>query len=227
MIVLFDIDGTLLLAGGAGRDALNTALDRRLPVRGAMDAVSCAGKTDILIVEEACHKATGEVPGEALVAEVLEDYAALIRDELEHNLNFRLMPGVPEVLDQLEARPGTVLAVATGNIEAGADAKLRRAGLRERLPLGGYGDDTRHRPDILRQALRAVREVHGERAAGPAVVVGDTVRDIEAAREVGLPVAVIRDITTSTEDLTEAGPDLLVEDLREIVGWLDELEVAR
>lgn len=224
MIVLFDIDGTLLLSGGAGRDALDHALDLHLPVKGAMDTVVCAGKTDILIVEEACQRATGSIPDPALVERVLQTYAQRLPAEIERNLNFRLMPGVPQVLDELEARPDTVLAVATGNIEAGADAKLRRAGLRERLPLGGYADGTRHRTEILRRAIRAVREHHGEDWPGPTVVVGDTVRDIEAARAVGLFVAVLREMTTSAADLAAAGPDLIVEDLREIVGWLDGLE---
>ncbi len=224
MIVLFDIDGTLLLSGGAGRDALSAALDAHLPVAGSMDAITCAGKTDPLIVEEACLQATGALPGDALIDRVLADYAARLPAEIERNLSFRLMPGVPEVIDLLEARPRTALAIATGNIAAGADAKLRRAGLRERIPLGGYGDGVRHRPEILTRAIAAVRAHRGADWPGPAVIVGDTVRDVEAAHELGLPVAAIREITTSAEDLAAAGADLIVEDLREIVGWLDGLE---
>ncbi len=228
MIVLFDIDGTLLLSGGAGRDALARALDRHLPVSGAMDGISCAGKTDLVIVEEATRAAVGRLPGAALVRRILATYVELLPGELERSTNFRLMPGVPEVLHTLRRRRHTALAVATGNIEAGARAKLDRARLGALLPRGGYGDHRRDRVDILRAAI-AVAGDGGPPASREvsAVVVGDTTRDVEAAHRLGLPAAVIADITTPRGTLEESAPELVMEDLRELLPWTRRLERRR
>ncbi len=219
MIFLFDIDGTLLLSGGAGRDALARAMDRLLPVTGAMDTIVCAGKTDLSIVEEACQAAMGTVPEGPLVQRVLDTYMELLPEELESNPSFRLMPGIPDTIHALRRRKNSWLAVGTGNIEAGARVKLRRARLDELFPVGGYGDGCRDRVDILKRALAAVRELAGEQDPGPAIVIGDTVRDIEAAHRLGLPVAVLGGITTSIEDLEEAGADLIMEDMEELLPW--------
>ncbi len=220
MIFLFDIDGTLLLSGGAGRIAMSAAFDTHLPVRGAMDGVSCAGKTDPMILEEACRSALGHPPDPDLVRRLHETYLARLPAALTDTQSFRLMPGVPQVLQTLRRRKHTHLTVATGNIEAGARLKLERAGLDTMLPLGGYGDGAFRRVEILRRAVQVVADRYGRAEAGPPwIVVGDTVRDIEAARELGGAVAVLADTTTARERLDEAGPDLLMDDLRELLPW--------
>ena len=220
MIFLIDIDGTLLLSGGAGRTAMSAAFDAHLPRPGAMDGVSCAGKTDPVILEEACSKVLGHGPDAPLIERLHETYLAHLPAALRDNPNFRLMPGVPEVLQTLARRKNCHLTVATGNIEAGARMKLARAGLDRWLPLGGYGDGVFQRVEILHRAIREVRDTHGEQAAAPPwIVVGDTVRDIEAARELGGHVAVLADTTTSRDRLVEAGPDLVMDDLRELLPW--------
>lgn len=220
MIFLFDIDGTLLLSGGAGRTAMSAALDAHLPLPGAMDGVSCAGKTDPVILDEACGKVLGRAPDEALVEKLHRTYLAHLPGALRDNPSFRLMPGAPQVLRTLSRRKRTHLTVATGNIEAGARLKLERAGLADLLPLGGYGDEVYHRVEILHRAIDQVRIAFGEGEAGPPwIVVGDTVRDIEAARELGGLVAVLADTTTAKERLMEAGPDLVMDDLRELLPW--------
>ena len=138
MIFLFDIDGTLLLSGGSGRVALDRAMDLHLPVTGAMGRISCAGKTDRSIIEEACRNALGRDPGDDLVGRIRDSYTEYLPGELSSHPSFRLMPGVPHVLHALRRRKRTWLAVATGNIEPGARFKLERAGL-DQLPLSSQG----------------------------------------------------------------------------------------
>jgi phosphoglycolate phosphatase len=225
MIFLFDIDGTLLLSGGAGRVALQRAMDELLPVTGAMDRVTCAGKTDRGIIEEACRAALGREPADDLVQRIRDGYTAFLPGELADNLSFRLMPGVPQVLHALRRRKRTWLAVATGNIEPGARAKLQRAKLDHLFDVGGYGGDHRERTGILRDALQATAR-HANMSLdqmGPVIVVGDTVRDIEAAQALGLHVAVLADTTTPMELLQEADPDVIVEDLMELLPWSHKL----
>jgi phosphoglycolate phosphatase len=227
VIFLFDIDGTLLLSGGAGRTAMSAALDAHLPRSGAMDGVSCAGKTDAMILDEACGAVLGRRPDAALVERLHRTYLERLPAALADNPNFRLMPGAPEVLHALRRRKSAYLTVATGNVEVGARLKLVRAGLDRLLPLGGYGDGVWHRPEILLRAIDAVRGMAGEQAASPPwIVVGDTTRDIDAAREVGALVAVLADTTTPRQRLVDAGPDLVMDDLRELLPWSRRLARA-
>ncbi len=225
MIFLFDIDGTLLLSGGSGRVALQRAMDEHLPVTGAMDRVTCSGKTDRGIIEEACRKALGHDPGDALVRRIRDGYTEYLPGELATNPSFRLMPGVPQVLHALRRRMRTWLAVATGNIEPGARAKLERARLDHLFDVGGYGGDHRERTGILRDALDATAARAGLPLdqMGPVIVVGDTVRDIQAAKALGLYAAVLADTTTPLELLQEAEPDVIVEDLMELLPWSHKL----
>jgi len=225
LIFLFDIDGTLLLSGGAGRVALQRATDLHLPRKGAMDRVTCAGKTDPLIVEDACRSVLGRLPDAATVDRILASYIEFLPCELETNPSFRLLPGVPQVIHALRRRKDAHLAVATGNIELGARLKLQRAGLDQLLEVGGYGDGCRDRTVLLQHAMDAVARRAGRSLAelGPTIVVGDTVRDIEAARRLDLLVVVLGGTTTPEETLAEAGPDLIVEDLRELLPWSRKL----
>ena len=225
MIFLFDIDGTLLLSGGSGRTALDRAMDEHLPVTGAMDRITCAGKTDRSIIEEACRKALGHDPDDDLVQRIRDRYTEVLPGELRDTPSFRLMPGVPDVLHALRRRKRTWLAVATGNIETGARAKLQRAGLDHLFDVGGYGGDHRERTGILRDALDATSRHAGLPLdqMGPVIVVGDTVRDIEAAKALGLHAAVLADTTTPIELLQEAEPDVIVEDLMELLVWSHKL----
>jgi len=229
VIFLFDIDGTLLLSGGAGRIALERATDLHLPRADAMDRVTCAGKTDLLIVEDACRHVLGVDPDDETVDRILTSYAEFLPQELAANPSFRLMPGVPRVLHALRRRKDAHLAVATGNIEFGARLKLQRAGLDHLLPLGGYGDDCRDRTVILRRAMDAVASHAGRPLdeLGPTIVIGDTVLDIEAARRLDLHAVVLGGTTTPEATLAEANPDLLVDDLRELLPWSKKLRYRR
>ncbi len=225
MIFLFDIDGTLLLSGDAGRRALEIATDRHLPVANTMDVVLCAGRTDPLIVEDACVHALGHSPDEALYERIVRDYLAELPGTLAASTDYRLMPGVPDVVHALRRLEHTWLAVATGNIEAGARLKLAHGGLDALFPVGGFADGIRERSRILRKAVRALQADAGltEAEMGPVVVVGDTVHDIHAARECGYHAAAIANTTTARDDLVDARPDLLMSDLRELLPWATAL----
>ena len=226
MIFLLDIDGTLLLSGGAGRIALEQATDLHLPRRGAMDRVTCAGKTDLLILEDACAAVLGHPPGDDLLKAILRSYAEFLPRALEEVTNFRLMPGVPQVIHALRRRSDAHLSVATGNIEIGARLKLERAGLADLLPVGGYADRCRERTDVLIRAMEAAAAAACRplEELGPTIVVGDTERDVQAARALGLYAAVLADTTTPVEVLMEAEPDLIMEDLRELLPWSRQLK---
>jgi phosphoglycolate phosphatase len=228
MIFLFDIDGTLLLSGGAGRQALEFATDRHLPVSNTMDVVLCAGRTDPLIVEDACVHALGHAPDQALYDRIVTDYLLELPATLAASEGYHLMPGVPEVIHELNRKEHTWLAVATGNLEAGARLKLAHGDLERLFPVGGFADGVRERSQILRNAVSALEADTGRTEAemGPVVVVGDTVHDIRAARECGFLIAAIANTTTAHEALEELQPDLLMTDLRDLLAWSAELDTT-
>ena len=90
-----------------------------------------AGKTDPQIVAELLHEAGHAEPcDEARIAEVCGRYVALLEAELEAgSTSVSLMPGVPELLDRLEAESGIVIGLLTGNLERGAALKLQAKSL--------------------------------------------------------------------------------------------------
>lgn len=214
---LFDIDGTLLRAGGAGARSLAAVMLARYGVTDAARGVNAAGRTDPSIVDEIFAKALGRAPevGEA------DTVIAAYLDELDRALGsgattLRVLPGAADVLRWLAAREECSVAVATGNVRHGARIKLRHAQLHEHFDLdrtGGYGCDSAIRAELVARAV----ERAGAKTGDVVVVVGDTVHDISAARAVGaLCVAV-----TTGSDTADAlvGADAVIDGLGELATW--------
>ena len=188
VVALFDIDGTILWTDGAGRRAIHTAL------REVFGGIGPAGywfdgKTDRQIVRDLMrHEGHGDAHIDARMDELLERYVRYLERELadpEHEAH--VLPGVPELLDALEARGDVVLGLLTGNLAAGAAAKLRTVGIDpERFRVAAYGSDHEHRPELPAIAQRRACALLGAAVPGDAIVViGDTPADIECGRGIG------------------------------------------
>ena len=191
VLLLFDIDGTLLLrAHVEHRDALAAAVGE---VWGATDpgpaAIRAAGRTDIEIAREICLL-------DGVGADRFDDGADAFRaacarayDRLAPaDLRDRLAPHVPEVLADLSARPGVRLSLVTGNLETIARMKLARAGLEHLFPAGqgAFGSDAEDRVDLPPIARRRAGDDHHPYPRDRTVVVGDTPNDIACAHADGL-----------------------------------------
>ncbi|MCA9678405.1 MAG: HAD family hydrolase, partial [Myxococcales bacterium] len=147
-IYLFDIDGTLLRAGGAGTRALNQIFAARYGVSDAMAGIDCGGRTDPWIVREVFTRQLGRAATADEVDAVLDAYVPALERELAASTAFRVLPFVAVTLDGLAARGGVEVGLATGNIEAGARVKLSRAGLAGRFGFGGFGCDSADRAEL-------------------------------------------------------------------------------
>lgn len=212
---LFDIDGTLVRAGGAGSRALTAVMWARYGVADATAGIAFAGRTDGWIVATMFDRALGRAPEPGEADAVLADYVA----ELERGLpgSLRVLPDVADVLRWLAGRPEVRLGVATGNIAAGARAKLAVAGLDGYFGFGGYGCDALERPALV----AAAKARAGVGPGDVAVVVGDTVHDVAAARACGARVVAV---TTGGDDratLEAAGADVVFDRLGELPAWHD------
>jgi len=215
-IALFDIDGTLLRAGGAGRRAVELALGEVLDGRRGsirLDSVEFAGRTDPWIVRTALLQ-NGVTADDGMVDEVLRRYVAHLPRELELAVAFEVLPGVSSLLSELSAHDDVVLGLGTGNTKPAAYAKLARGGLDAFFTFGGFGCDHSDRAELLRAGLRRGLALAGGRAGtAQVVVVGDTPHDITAARAIGALCVAVSTGGYPASALEAAGADVVVSDL--------------
>jgi phosphoglycolate phosphatase len=222
MLLLFDIDGTLLLkASREHAESIYVAL-RRIHGLDEIPAgqVEAAGRTDDAIARSILTLAG--VPAERIDdrardvrAMACADYAHRCPDDLAAHL----APGVPEVLDLLAAREDVDLALLTGNMECVARLKVDRAGIGHHFARGegAYGSDSEDRtdlPEIARARHGAARGGQGPYPREQTVVIGDTPRDIACARADGVHVIAIATGPFRPADL--AGADVVIDMAREI-----------
>jgi phosphoglycolate phosphatase len=216
-LVLFDIDGTLLLTAGAGRRAIVAALSAEVGRSDAFDRIRFDGKTDPQIVAELLEAAGHEEPREsARVQRLCRSYVTHLEAELERpTTRTTLMPGVLELLDRLEAHDGAVLGLLTGNLERGAALKLRSGGIDPaRFRVGAYGSDAAHRPELPEIAARRAATVFGRIPTGTEVVIiGDTPADIHCGEAIGARAIAVATGSYGVSDLAACGPHAVFPDL--------------
>ena len=211
-VILFDIDGTLVLTGGAGGRAMTRAFDDLFAVPNAFRDISMPGRTDSWILSDAAA-AHGIRPAD--LARFPGVYLPHLLRELDQPGSRKgVMPGVRALLDALAGRPDVYLALLTGNYEAAARAKLEYFDLWRYFRCGAFGDDAPDRNGLLPKALARVRTCGGPAVpASAAVVIGDTPLDIACAAASGA-----RSIAVATGDydaaaLRGAGADVVFDDL--------------
>jgi phosphoglycolate phosphatase len=217
-LVLFDIDGTLVIAKGAGRRALGRALERVYGTTGALDAYDFRGKTDPRIVHDLMGGA-GVAPEviRAGLDECFECYARGLVDEIGDGSGVTVLPGVADLVRRLDAAEGVVLGLLTGNIEEGARIKLAPTGLWPFFRTGAFGSDHADRTRLPSLAARRAHALTGH-AFSPqdVLVIGDTPLDIACARAFGaVAVAVATGFHPYTE-LAGERPDLLFESFADV-----------
>jgi phosphoglycolate phosphatase len=215
-LVLFDIDGTILLTDGAGKRAIHRALIDVYGSTGPADH-RFDGKTDPQIVRE-LMRIDGHLDPhiDAGMPDVFDRYVEYLRDELQSRpADVRVMPGVCELLDELERRHDVVLGLLTGNLAAGARAKLTAAGIDpNRFTVGAYGSDHETRAELPAVAQRRANEVLGLSIEGrDVVVIGDTPADLSCGRAIGARAIGVATGHYSVEDLSSHGAAAVFQDL--------------
>ena len=212
---LFDIDGTLLRS----RDRVHVESFARSVQQVTGFEVTLAGivlhgSTDTAILREACNQA-------GVPAALLEEHTDAILESMRHSvlerrheLKLVQMPGVEQVLDHL-ARRGALLGVATGNLEVIGWVKVEEAGLREWFRFGGFSDCFPIRSELVGAAAEKAREMAGRDAR--ICVVGDTPRDIEAARANSLAVIAVATGNYGFDELLKYQPEVCATSLGDLL----------
>jgi len=210
MLILFDIDGTLVDTGGAGMGALNEAALEIFGDEGP--PLDLAGSTDSGIL-----RGLFEHFGLPHDAELEEKFYQVYLPKMERNLNDdrfggRMLNGVPELLASLEDQ-GHVLGLLTGNIERGAIVKIAHYGLAGYFGFGSYGDDHWDRNKLGPIALTRAEKVTGKSfALNEILVVGDTPKDVACAHAFGVKCLAVATGAFSEAQLKECGADRVVSD---------------
>jgi phosphoglycolate phosphatase len=220
-VALFDIDGTLVHAGGAGRRALEAALEEHLgariqPQERWLAGMKLDGMTDRLIVREALI-AVDHPFDDGLCARILDAYAGHLAREIQ-GPGYEVLPGVEALLAAIAEQRGTV-GLCTGNIARGARIKLQHGGLDRWFGFGpedvtGFAEDGEAREHIVAAAVRrASKRLGATLDPGEALVIGDTPRDIVAAHAIGCPVLAVATGRFGLDELRAEGADFAVPDL--------------
>lgn len=213
-LLLFDIDGTLILSGRAGLRALNHAFEHATGVADAFHGINAAGRTDGYLLDEAARRA-GLALDAAMRSAIQERYFTALVDEIKLPGEGRkaVMPGVRPLLASLADRDDVVLALLTGNFQQSARIKLEYFDLWSPFRFGAFADDASDRNRLVPIALGRAREAGHAPVADRVVVIGDTPLDIECARAGGVRALGVATGSHTVDDLREAGADHALEDL--------------
>jgi phosphoglycolate phosphatase len=209
--VLFDIDGTILVTGGAGGIAWQRAFAELHGVEANVAEHTDAGMTDPQIAEIIFREVIGREGTQEERAKAIGCYLKHLPDTVAGSPGYRVMPGVEELLDRL-IDAGTLLGLVTGNIEAAAHIKLARARLNRFFSFGGYGSDSADRTEVTKAALaRGALVSGGTLADDSCIAVGDTPRDVAAGHGAGIRVVGVATGSYSCQALREAGAEWALE----------------
>jgi phosphoglycolate phosphatase len=209
--VLFDIDGTLLVTGGAGAVAWQRAFRELHGIDADIEEHTHAGMTDPEIAAIVFREVIGRDGSEAERAKAIAAYLSHLADAVEESSGYRVMPGIEELLPRL-AGQGVLLGLVTGNIEAAAHTKLARADLNRFFAFGGYGSDSRDRTELTRKAIERGGTVAGAPLDPAATIaIGDTPRDVAAGHGAGIRVVGVATGSYTVEQLRDAEADWALE----------------
>jgi phosphoglycolate phosphatase-like HAD superfamily hydrolase len=211
-VCLFDIDGTLLSSGGAGKAAMEAALVTEFGSGPGTDGVPFAGRTDRAIIRDLFQGRQ--------IEDSVDNRRRFLAAYLRHlptcltEHNGQVLPGIASLLSCLGERGDVAVGLLTGNVRDGARLKLGHYGLFHHFAFGGFGDEHLTRDDVAQEALAAVRShVKNDVKSEQIWVIGDTPLDVRCARSIGARAVAVATGWHSLGTLAAEQPDLLLEDL--------------
>ena len=222
-LLLWDIDGTLILSGGAGMRALQRGLRDGFGIDGSLEDIDFGGRTDTWIMREVFRKFSLPVTPDNF-ARFFDGYIAALPAELS-NPNARVLPGVREILRAAATHGGFAQGLLTGNMRRGAQIKLEHHGLWDHFAFGAFADDSEHRNELGPHAVRRALEKHGVNFAADDVwIIGDTPHDIDCGKAIGARTLAVATGGSSVDQLRAHRPTAVVKNLEDTPRILALLE---
>jgi phosphoglycolate phosphatase-like HAD superfamily hydrolase len=221
-VLFFDIDGTLINTGGSGLEALRRAFSDVFAVPPP-DNIPTSGRTDRGIARD-LFRGRQVADSDENWDRFRVAYVRHLREQLPLRQGW-ILPGVVDLLEALGTRRHVATGLLTGNIAAGARLKLQHFGLEHHFAFGGYGERSPERNAAAEDALAAAQKaLNGAVRADRMWVIGDTPLDVQCARHIGARVLAVATGMHAKAELAEAKPDLLLDDLRQAVHFLQQLD---
>mgnify|MGYP006284732259 FL=1 len=213
-LVLFDIDGTLMVTGGAGSRCILRACQKVFGGHFEWGPITVGLPDPQIFVQLARHNHIEQPDQHHAIYR--EAYLALLEQELQRiGPDIRVMPGIRPLLDCLRSMPRVMMGLVSGNYRKAAELKLRAAGFDlDWFEAQAFAEDGQDRAELVRVAIdRCVGRTGRPLPPGHVIVVGDTPRDIDCARTNGCRSLAVATGRYSLETLVDAGADRVVQDL--------------
>ncbi|MGH3825577.1 MAG: HAD family hydrolase [Pseudonocardiaceae bacterium] len=215
LAILFDIDGTLIISGGAGAASWRMAFDELYGIPADIGEFTDTGMTDPDVGRQTFVAVLHREPSRAEFAALLERRLHYLHQTVADSTDYRVLDGVENLLPAL-LKQGYLLGIVTGNLEAAAHIKLHRSKLNRFFSFGGYGSDATDRGELTKIALHRAALVYGE-AVSPTqcLLIGDTPHDAEGAHAAGITCVGVASHNFSAEQLHAGGADYVITSLTE------------
>jgi phosphoglycolate phosphatase len=206
VVVLFDVDETLVHTGGSGARSWKAAFEKLYGIPADIGEHSSAGETDPQVARATFQGVIGHEPSDNELDQLYFHYLLNLADDILTSEGYRMLPGADQCLAAL-GQAGVLLGLVSGAMEGAARTKLIPANLNRFFIFGAYGSDSPDRAELTGIAVEKATRLHAELVPSQVFVVGDTPRDIDAARSAGAVSVGVATGHFSVDELSKAGAD--------------------
>ena len=214
VVVLFDVDETLVHTGGSGARSWKAAFEKLYGIPADIGAHSSAGETDPQVARATFRGVIGHEPSDNELDQLYVHYLLHLADDILVSENYRMLPGADQCLASLGAA-GVLLGLVSGAMEGAARTKLIPANLNRFFIFGAYGSDSPDRSELTAIAIEKATRLHAQLTPAQVFVVGDTPHDIDATRKAKAVSVGVASGHYSAGELAQAGADYVLGSLTE------------
>jgi phosphoglycolate phosphatase len=214
MVVLFDVDGTLIDTGGSGTRSWKAAFEKLYGVPADIGDYSLAGQTDPQVARATFRGVLDRDPAQDELSNLYAQYLLFLSEDIWTSEKYRVLAAAEQTLVRLE-EAGVMLGLVSGALEGAARTKLMPANLNRFFLFGAYGTDSPDRAKLTSIAIDKATRLHTQLTPAQVYVVGDTPLDIAAARAAGAVSVGVASGAYSTDTLEAAGADHMLDSLED------------
>jgi phosphoglycolate phosphatase len=214
VVVLFDVDETLVHTGGSGARSWKAAFEKLHGIPADIGAHTSAGETDPQVARETFTAVMGRDPSDDELDQLYVQYLLHLADDILISEQYRVLPGVQQTLVAL-GEAGVVLGLVSGAMEGAARTKLVPANLNRFFLFGAYGSDSPDRTELTGLAIEKAARLHSRLTPSQVFVVGDTPRDIDATKAAGAVAVGVASGHYSQDELRAAGGEHVLKSLED------------
>jgi phosphoglycolate phosphatase len=214
IVVLFDIDETLVHTGGSGGRSWKMAFEDLYGIPADIGAHTSAGETDPQVARATFKGVLHREPTTDELSHLYARYLMHLADDIVVSEHYRVLPGAESTLVRL-AEAGVILGIVSGAMEGAARTKLVPADLNRYFLFGSYGSDSPERAELTTIAIGKAARLHDQLTPAQVFVIGDTPHDLDAAHAAGAVAVGVASGKFSVDELSQAGADHVLSSLED------------